>query len=327
MATPTMERSSSSKGQRGIDSTAKLVLSIFLVPAPFEIVAAFAKREDYDYRRLLIVGGALAVLAVVVLVWQRRQVRVQSAIGIYLVAAGLAITTLGVVLTFRPDLLLVSTTWTPAMETALSALTPAFGVLLIAAGIYLVRDQVRRTAEDASAPGPQTIANPKPLRLGESNGSLWRSDHFSEFPAAEGLVDICKAQLSTIDLHFVAFYTAADECLFYMDVLDDETMRRFNIRNTADRRRLYEQQGRYTRGLVRRLDRRFRDLDSGSLVRVVLDVEQGALFYYKLRDVGYMLGVTIDQTEVDPTDRKLSALANEILPFLGGRPDDDFYRK
>jgi hypothetical protein len=311
----------------GIDNTTKLILSIFLVPAPFELVTAFAKRENYDYHRLIVVGGLLVVLAVVVAIWQRRHTRVQSAIGVYLIVVGSAVTALGVVLTFRPDLLLHPDTWTPTVETTFSALTPAAGVLLLTAGIYLVRDQIRRTHDDASAPSPRTIANPKPLRIGDIDGSVWRSPHFGQHPAAAGLIDLCQVHLSTTDLHFVAFYTPADECLFYVDVLDDERMRRFNVRDTADRRRQYEQVGRYARSITRRMDRRFRGLASGMLVRLVLDVEKGAIFYYKLRDVGYLVGVTLDQTEVDPTDRKLSELANQILPHLGGRPDDDFYRK
>ena len=325
MATDTAERSPTTTG--GIDTTTKLILSIFLLPAPFEIVTAFAKREDYDYRRLVIVGVLVAVLAVVVLVWQRRHTRVQSAIGVYLVFIGAAVTALGIVLTFNPDALLGSTTWTPAVETALSALTPAMGVLLLVAGGYLIRDQVSRTREDASAPSPRSISNPKPLPLGDRTGSVWRSVHFAQHPAAEDLVGLCAAQLSTTDLHFVAFFTTDDDCLFYVDVLDDANMRRFNVRDTADRRRQYEQVGRYARGVTRRIDRRFRGLASGALVRLVLDVEKGAIYYYKLRDVGYLIGVTLDQTEVDPTDRKLSELANQILPHLGGRPDDDFYRK
>jgi len=327
MTTPTAQQTDAQPRGNGIDSAAKLVLSIFLVPAPFELVTAFTKRESYDYRRLLIVGGVLAVLAVVVVIWQRRHARVQSAIGIYLIAVGLAVTALGVILTFVPDLLLGSVAWTPALETSLSSLTPALGLLLIAAGVYLFRDQMRRARDEADAPSPRTIANPRPIRLGDHNGSVWRSEHFGEHPAAEGMVDICKSRLDPMNLHFVAYFTADDQCLFYVDMLDDDSVRRFNVRNTAQRRRHYEQAGRHARGIIRRLDRRWRGLESGDLVRVVFDVTEGALYFYKLRDVGYLLGVTLDQTEVDPTDRAMSELANELLPYLGRRPSDDFHRK
>ena len=303
MPTPTIEHSSTHSRATGGYSIAKLVFTVLLLPAPFELITAFTKKEEYDYRRLIIVGGVVAILALVAFVWQRRYTRVQAAIGAYLIVIGSVLTALGVTLTFHPDLLVRSTIWSPTVATTVSAMTPAAGVLLVTAGIYLFLEQLRRSREEADEPGPRTIMNPKPFRIGDHHGSLWRSEHFHEYPAGEGLVELCKPYLSPVDLQFLAFYTFKDECLFYLDLLDDESMRRFNIRDTPQRRGLYEQAGRHARGVARRLERRFRSLDSGAMVRFVIDVEKGALFWYRLRDLGYLLGVTLDQTEVDATDR------------------------
>jgi hypothetical protein len=72
------------------------------------------------------------------------------------------------------------------------------------------------------------------------------------------------------------------------------------------------------------LDKRFAGLDSGVLVRLVLDVKKGALYFYSLDREGFLLGVTLDQRQVDPTDRKLSELANRILVLRGGVESQDF---
>jgi hypothetical protein len=137
---------------------------------------------------------------------------------------------------------------------------------------------------------------------------------------------MCKKHLSPTDLHFVAYYTPAGECVFYVDVLDDDLMDHYDVDDTPERRRQYELHGRHIRYITGKLDKRLRPLDSGILVRVVLDVQKGAIFYYNLETDGFLIGVTLDQSQVDETDRKLSTLANDILVRRGRRPNDDFYR-
>ena len=48
------------------DNVVKLVIAVFVVPAPFEIVVGIIKKEQYDFTRLGIIVGALLVLALVV---------------------------------------------------------------------------------------------------------------------------------------------------------------------------------------------------------------------------------------------------------------------
>lgn len=304
----------------------RLLIAILVVPAPFEIVNAFAKKESYDFRRLAIVLGGLAVLAVIAGLFGRQRYAIQSMFGYYVAAVGLAMAAFGVVVTFHPAALLQATL-SPAVETTLSAITPSAGLLMVVGGVYLVWAQRRRIQEELEHPSPGTIGNPRSVKIGDRNAWLWRSPDLHNSPGTDGLIDICKSQLSTIDLHYVALFGRDNNCLFYVDVLDDDAMDHYDISDTSGRRRQYEQLGRHLRHVASRLDRRQRDLDSGRIVRMVVDVEKGALCLYVLRNDGFLLGVTLDQTEVDPTDRKLSAMANEILVYRGGRPDDDFYRK
>lgn len=306
------------------DNMIKLIVAIFIVPAPFEIAIGIIKKEQYDFTRLGIIVGALTVLAVLLALMRNRQLRVQSIVGYYLVLAGSIIAAFGVTVTFRADLILGKTAWTSLVETAISALAPSLGLLLVASGIFLVAEQSRRTRDELEFPAPSNITSPRTIKINDDNASLWKADLFSEHPGAESVVTLCKEFLSAADLHFVAFYSHDGDCLFYLDCLDEDTMARYDVRDTPERRRQYERHGRHIRYLSTKLDKRFTTIDSGVLVRIVLDVKKGALFYYSLEREGFLLGVTLDQRRVDHTDRKLSDLASRILLNRGGMASQDF---
>jgi hypothetical protein len=306
------------------DNMIKLIIAIFVVPAPFEIIVGVVKREQYDYTRLAIILGALVVLAVLLAILRNRQLRVQSIVGYYLVLAGSIIAAFGLAVTFRPDLFVGATPWTPYVTTGISALAPSLGLLLVASGFYLVREQRHRIHEDLDQPGPTNIMSPRMIKLNGQDVSIWRSDHFTTRPGAKAILELCQGYLSVVDLHFVAYYGAEGDCLFYLDCLDDEAMAHFDVRDTPDRRRLYERHGRHLRSLSSKLDKRFLSLDSGVLVRLVFDVKKGALYLYNLEREGFLLGVTLDQRQVDQTDQKLSELANRVLVMRGGVESQDF---
>jgi hypothetical protein len=95
--------------------------------------------------------------------------------------------------------------------------------------------------------------------------------------------------------------------------LENDILNRF-FRNFSrnDRRQTYELAGRQLAWTVQRLNTYLRRLQGGILIRTVLDVEQGALYYCWLdRDV-YLIGVTMDQPRVLIADEKLRLLANSI---------------
>jgi hypothetical protein len=68
-----------------------------------------------------------------------------------------------------------------------------------------------------------------------------------------------------------------------------------------------------------KLNSEFRALDSGTLIRLVLDVERGALYYYVVHSESerFLVGVTLDQDMVHVTDRKLQTLVDDIRHHLG----------
>lgn len=306
------------------DNVVKLVIAVFVVPAPFEIVVGIIKKEQYDFTRLGIIVGALLVLAVVVALLRGRHVRLQSIVGYYLGIAGLILAVFGFTVTFRPDLVVRGG---PVVETAISALAPTLGLLLLASGGYLVREQRKRAAEELDFPGPHNVASPRTVRVGDSTVSLWKSDIFTEHPGAQTVVDLCLPYLNIADLHYIAYYSPGGECVFYVDCLDDDGMSRYDVRDTPERRRQYERQGRTIRHVASRLDRRLVVLNSGPIVRLVVDIKKGALFLYILESEGFLIGATLDQRQVDPADNKLSDLANKILVARGGMGTQDFYRQ
>lgn len=53
-------------------------------------------------------------------------------------------------------------------------------------------------------------------------------------------------------------------------------------------------------------------LEGGIFIRTILDVEQGSLSYYYIDKDVYLIGVTLDQSQVLAVDEKLRFLANEI---------------
>jgi hypothetical protein len=309
------------------DSLWRLIFILFVSPAPFEFVMGVVRRDNYDFRRLEIIGGVLVVLAILVAVFRKRYWwNVQSIVGYYVILAGLATTAFGVAATFWGNALWGAAGSTDTVKLTVSTLAPAMGVAMTLGGVLLVRDRVTRARADLETPLPATIAQAR--RSARHPSSAWEAPSFRDRPGQGNrrLVEIVQRQLDVKDLHLLAFFDNDGACQFYADLLDDDGLANRVRRDSRELRMSYVAHGRHVRALVGRLDRRLADLDTGRLVRVVLDVERGALFYYHLGTVGFLVGVTLIQDRVDPTDWKMSDLANEFLKEHGGRPDDDFYR-
>lgn len=87
------------------------------------------------------------------------------------------------------------------------------------------------------------------------------------------------AALSPDDLHFIGYFVNG-RCRFHVDILDDWQLNRFFRRSSRDeRRRSYERVSRQLDLTMKRLSSYLRRLQGGILIRTVLDLKQGALFY------------------------------------------------
>jgi hypothetical protein len=64
---------------------------------------------------------------------------------------------------------------------------------------------------------------------------------------------------------------------------------------------------------ARQLGQVARQAVRGRMLRVVLDVEQGAVYYYRLGPADYLMGVTLNQSRVSEADETIGDLAAELL--------------
>lgn len=124
------------------------------------------------------------------------------------------------------------------------------------------------------------------------------------------LADQCRKFVDPRDLHHAAWWVD-DKPVFTMDVFEDIKVGRFFNEGitVAQRRRFYDGFSRRLPALVTQFGRMCRKTLGGRVERLVLDVESGAICYYRVRAGEYLVGVTLDQNEVYPADEKIARLA------------------
>lgn len=136
--------------------------------------------------------------------------------------------------------------------------------------------------------------------------------------AADGVRQACVRAIRPDDLHFVAYCRDRD-VVFTADYLGDRSLARFFTQITvASRRKFYQEFSGELRSYATKLSRATSGVLGGLLLRCVLDVEQGAIYYYRIKPGDYLVGVTIDQSRVSGADDGMSRLANEAHNILGG---------
>jgi hypothetical protein len=125
------------------------------------------------------------------------------------------------------------------------------------------------------------------------------------------LSPLVRAALSPDDLHYLAYYEGAD-LSFSVDILDHADLAEFfGGIPIATRRRFYQEFGREFGPIAGELGRVVAPLIGGPLTRVVLDVEQGALYHLRVRRGEYLVGVTLNQRRVSHADARIGRLAAE----------------
>lgn len=153
-----------------------------------------------------------------------------------------------------------------------------------------------------SAPALPDVPGPAPLLF--------------EAPGADPrLVEIGRRGVSPLDLHYLSGHRGGDH-LFSTDVLADDGLGTyFRKVSVAEHRKRYEEIFLASRQLVRSLAYRLGTALRGRPVRLVMDVEQGALYYRRLPDDLALFGVTLRQKNVWDADRRLETIIDE---YLGG---------
>ncbi|TVL92400.1 hypothetical protein [Streptomyces sp. SAJ15] len=160
---------------------------------------------------------------------------------------------------------------------------------------------------DASPQGPAEVSGGAPTDAPEP-----LPPHVSTSAPGSAAAQLARA-LAVSGLHYLAHHTPDRAPRAVADLLDHPELSDFFRHISRDQRReRYHRVGALLPGLVARLNDSLCAVIGGELVRVVLDVEQGAIYYHALPDGGYLVGVTVDQERVAEADERLARLGHEL---------------
>ncbi|WP_369212866.1 hypothetical protein [Streptomyces flavofungini] len=119
-----------------------------------------------------------------------------------------------------------------------------------------------------------------------------------------------RAALDLDGLHYIAYY-AGDVCS--ADLFHHAALRRYFLATDPQRRRdKYGRMGLLLPGVARRMNASLGAILNGEVLQIVLDVEQGAVYYHALPGQRYLVGVTLDQSRVAAADHRLARLGREL---------------
>jgi hypothetical protein len=274
-----------------------------LLPLTSEFVVSRIKNETYDFS--LAASLVLIVGPVALLLYYAKPVRMTARLimSLGLMLCGLATTALGILLTSWDSL--------PAGRDRLWLSIPAIAIGLLVASIGALYFGRERHGMPAELPPPAPPTDPTQVKI----------DRYPAFRSAAHtpLIDTIIARLSVDDLQYLAYYVDRT-CVMTLDLLDHPKLGRFHeVIEPWQRRDEYGRQGRALHDLLNRLNEEFRPLNTGDLIRLVLDVERGAIYYYVVTtDTGrFVVGVTLDQHKVHVADHKMALLVDDIRIHLG----------
>ncbi|EXG79501.1 hypothetical protein [Cryptosporangium arvum] len=164
----------------------------------------------------------------------------------------------------------------------------------------------------------------------------WILSEFGNSPHVEGFIDESTTQSlvrefsrEAVDpqrLHYAAYY---DGGAFQgaVDVFSAPQLKLFFDQiSRKDRRIRYREIGSRLDAMVRSLEQSMYPVTAGALNRLVLDVEEGALFYNKISTHypgSYVIGVTVDKSRVADADARVQELSEQIALRLPESSSED----
>ncbi|MFC7481758.1 hypothetical protein ACFQX7_19300 [Luedemannella flava] len=285
---------------------------MLLTGVAVEFILAIGKSEPVSLQRFGTLLAVILVLSVALELAERKKITWRRLVAGGLIAIGLLAVAAGVLVLLNLDV-----TGNASVSNVVGTIMISCGVIICMSGFYVAmqRGVVQR---DDPAEYQNRVGLSQPLP-GPNSALLTTFD--GDAPAS--IVALCRKNMALYDLHFVGYYVNG-KCRFYTDILDDNSEQMQNMRGDvpADtRRRRYEAYGRLTHGFVSRLDSTFEEVEQGVLIRVVLDVAQGAFYYTRVDARRFIFGVTMNQNAVLVADDKVRDIAVEIEKLSGLMPD------
>lgn len=161
---------------------------------------------------------------------------------------------------------------------------------------------------------PGSWISPKPVS-DEAGSDRWSHPSTKQDvpPHIEGaaddeVADLFLTEVDPDDLHYLA-HCREGEVTFSVDQLGHPQLGLFFTQITVNERRsFYRDFCCQLPVIIGQFSRMAGSAIGGRLERVVLDVEQGAIYYYRIRIGEYLVGVTIDQNQVAQADDKMARL-------------------
>jgi hypothetical protein len=153
----------------------------------------------------------------------------------------------------------------------------------------------------------------KPFAMPASDTAL----HIEGIDSDGSLSTLCQAAVDPADLQLVSVCRGPNLKLS-VDYFGHEQVGRFFTLITIDsRRKFYADLALGLPHMLGPFRRLARSTVGGQLLRVTLDVEQGAVYYYRLNSADYLVGVTLDQSQVNVADKKMALLARKCREVVG----------
>lgn len=164
-----------------------------------------------------------------------------------------------------------------------------------------------------SAASHPSASWPQPAEPG-SVGDAVSIGHTTAGPLAQAddpkTLDLLRAALDLDGLHYVTYY-AGD--VYSADIFRHQELGQYFVTTSPDRRRdKYGRMGLLLPGVARRMNASLSAILQGDIFQIVLDVEQGAVYYHALPDQQYLVGVTLDQSRVADADQRVRRLGREL---------------
>ncbi len=268
-----------------------------LLPISSEFVVSRVKGENYDFS--LALSLILIVGPVALLLYYAKPVRLTARLvmSLGLTVAGLATATLGFALSNGP------------VPKAFGVPTVVIGLAVASIGALYV-GRVRYDVPQ-ELPAPHHPADPTQVKIE-------RYPHFKS-GTHNPVIDMIIKAMSVDDLHYVGYYVEG-QCVMTLDLLDHPDLARFHeIVEPYQRRDEYKRHAATITTVLRRLNEEFRSLNTGDLIRLVLDVERGAIYYHMVTADSdrFLISVTLNQHKVHIADRKCAHLVDDVRVHLG----------
>jgi hypothetical protein len=154
--------------------------------------------------------------------------------------------------------------------------------------------------------------SPEQPVTGEASASVQRLGEHDERAVA-----LFRDALALDDLHMVAHCHDGAATLI-ADLFGESALAPYFVQSSvAHRRRFYRLFCGELQTTVSTLNRMVRGVLGGLLARVVIDVEQGAIYYYRLGARDYLVGVTLNQETQSRADDRMARLALRFSELTG----------